>query len=95
MPDSPAPRTRVGRGFDEGHQLDREIADLETRAASAPTIAAGDPGAAMIAETLPWLAGGLVHPTKRDVQRVRILGLTTLPMYTGLLLGLAIQMRRA
>src|SRR5262249_49804626 len=46
MPNSPARRTRVGRGFEEGHQRDRGIADLETRAASAPTIAAGNPGGA-------------------------------------------------
>ena len=39
------------------------------------------PGADVVAETVPWLTGGVVHPTERDVQRVRILGLTMLPMY--------------
>jgi hypothetical protein len=67
-------------------QVDREIGDLEGRMAVAPSIAAGDPGAAMVAETLPWLRRGMVHPSEREIQRLRVLGLTLLSACAGLLL---------
>jgi hypothetical protein len=75
-------------------QVDREIADLEIRIAAAPSIGDGDPGAAMVAETLPRLTRGTVRPTEREVQRLQVLGLTLLPACAGLLLGPAVQARK-
>jgi hypothetical protein len=81
-------------GAERRDQVDREIADLDTRIAAAPSIRDGDPGAAMVTETLPWLTQGAVHPTEREVQRPRVLGLTLLPAFAGLLLGTATQAGR-
>jgi hypothetical protein len=72
-------------------QVDREIVDLETRIAAAPSIRDGDPGAAIVAETLPWLTRGMVRPSEREIQRLRVLGLTLLPACAGLLLGIVMQ----
>jgi hypothetical protein len=59
-------------------QVDREIADLEARLVSTPTIGVGDPGAAMVSETLPWLTGGVIHLEEASVRRLRVLLLTCL-----------------
>ena len=75
-------------------RLDREIDDLEARAAETPVISADDPGAVTIAEILPWVTRGLIHPSERDVQRLRILLFSLLPTFSGLLLGIGASMRR-
>jgi hypothetical protein len=72
--------------------IDREIVDLERQVATLPAIVVGEPGAVMAAELVGWLSARAVRLTERDVQRARILGLTTVPALSGLLLGFAVQM---
>jgi len=75
-------------------QVDRDIADLEAQMVGAASIGAGDSGAVIVSATLSWLTRAVVHPSERDIQRVRVLGLTLLPACGGLLLGLAMQAAR-
>jgi hypothetical protein len=42
-----------------------------------------------------WATFGVIRPSEGDVVRIRILGLTLLPACAGLLLGLAMQMKRS
>jgi hypothetical protein len=51
-----------------------------------------DPGASMATELVTWLSAGTFGITERDVQRARVLGLTTMPPLAGLLLGFAMLM---
>jgi hypothetical protein len=46
----------------------------------------------MATELVTWLSAGTVGITERDVQRARVLGLTTMPPLAGLLLGFAMLM---
>jgi hypothetical protein len=74
-------------------QVDREIADLDACLAGTPTIGVGDPGAAMVSETLPWFTGGIVHLEEGGVRRLRVLLLSCLLATAGILLSLAATLR--
>jgi hypothetical protein len=86
---------RVARGrAEQRDRLDIELADLQRGLGGAPTISAADPGATIVAATLPWITHGILQPTESDVQRLRVLLLTVLPAVAGLLLGVGVAMRR-
>jgi hypothetical protein len=51
-----------------------------------PAISSGDPGAALIADVLPLRV--------REVERLRLIGLTLMPSLAGLLMGLAVPLWR-
>ena len=72
--------------------IDSQIIDLERQVAGMPPVTVSDPGATMATELVTWLSAGTIGITERDIQRARILGLTTMPPLAGLLLGFAMLM---
>jgi hypothetical protein len=55
---------------------------------------AGDPGAEIVAATLPRLTAGVLHPWEADVKHLHIVLITLAPATAGVLLSLAASMRR-
>ncbi len=89
----PVQRLRQSRGEAVRRDgIDSQIIDLEHQVAAMPPVTVSDPGATMATELVTWLSAGTVGITERDVQRARVLGLTTMPPLAGLLLGFAMLM---
>ena len=48
----------------------------------------------MTSDLVAWLSGGSLAPTVRDIDRMRIVGLTIAPASAGLLLWMAVTLWR-
>jgi len=80
-------RARAARGeASRRDELDSAISDAEKEVASSPAMSSGDPGAALVADVLPL--------SVRQVERLRLIGLTLMPSLAGLLMDLAVPLWR-
>jgi hypothetical protein len=70
--------------------LDGELREAEGRLAALPPVATADPQTKMAAEIVTWLSAGHVAPAPRDIDRLRIIGLTITPSLAGLVAMLAL-----
>jgi hypothetical protein len=74
--------------------VDLEMRDVEHRLASLPAIRLDDPQARTTSDLVAWLSGGVLAPSVHDIHRLRIVGLTVAPACAGLLLWMAVALRR-
>jgi hypothetical protein len=74
--------------------LDAELRAAEARLAPLPAIVTGDPQAAMAADILAWISAGRLSLTPHDIHRLRVMGLTVIPAFAGIIFLFATTLLR-